>query len=63
MVSGTVALDEKQYFAEFDRPLEWAGMGRNAEFADTLDALPDSADAAIPGVERDPATGPDSSAG
>jgi len=38
-------------------------MGRNAEFADTLDALPDSAGAAISGVERDPATGPDSSAG
>jgi integrase len=48
---------------EFDAALQWAEMGRISDSADTLDPLADAPDAAIPGVERDPATSPDSSAG
>jgi hypothetical protein len=51
------------YLAEFDRALEWAEMGRNSDSADTLDPLADAPDPAIPGVERNPAPSPDSSAG
>jgi hypothetical protein len=48
---------------EFDRALEWAEMGRISDSADTLDRLADAPDSAIPGVERNPAPRPDSSAG
>src|SRR5215813_9187916 len=38
---------------------EWAETGRNPDPVVTLEALPDSAEAPVPDVERDPASGPD----